>query len=264
MFDNQALYTFISTGDKFGFYTFRVMCKVKVYVDGESRMINKDYYVKNLSTNKAQAEQMAEEMSVGYGLPFRGNAEFELEEIKRRNSELVREQREAQERAIAQREQEIQEEYIRTVQEGVIICGKYTGMTAKELHSLDLGYLFWLADQYSADGNSFHRLAVSAKIAHDYITQNNIQKPGYVGVEGEQATMSLKLTRSQWTHGQFPTIMFICTTEAGENVVFFSTAKKFQELEVGQNFTVTALIKEHRENWSGNKETLLNRPKIAK
>lgn len=261
MDNREALYTFISTGDKFGFYTLRVMEKVRVYFGGESRVILKDFYITNLSTDSKTAEEKAQRISEEIGIPFKGDADFDLEEIKRRQSEVVRQQKEAIERAIAERQQQIEQEFTASVNENVFIAGKYIGQTPSEVYAKEANYLFWLANEYEEGVKS--KLQVNAKIAKKFIEENDIQKPGYIGEEGEEVTVSLTLKHSQWTNSRFPSIMFICLTEKGEEVMFFTVAKKFQALENGNTFTIKGTVKEQRESYSGNKQTIINKPKMV-
>lgn len=257
----EALYTFISTGDKVGFYTLRVMENVGVYIDGQLRVIKKDFYIQNLSTDKQVAVEKAEQISAELELPFYGNADFDLEEIRRRSAEETKAQKEAQERAVREREEKIQQEFISAVGESVFVTGKYIGQTANEVSKIDVTYLFWLASAYEEGSRS--KFQINASIAKKYIEENNIQRPGYVGEIGNEVSVSLKLKRSQWINSQFPSIMFIASTATGEEVMFFSVAKKFQALNEEDEFTIKGMVKDHRESYGGNKQTIINKPKMV-
>lgn len=257
----EALYTFISTGDKVGFYTLRVMENVGVYIEGQLRVIKKDFYIQNLSTDKQVAVEKAEKISEEMGLPFYGNAEFDLEEIRRRSAEETKAQKEAQERAIREQEEKIKQEFIAAVGDSVFLTGKYTGRTASDVANVDVGYLFWLASAFEEGSHS--KFQINAYIAKKFIEENNIKQPGYIGEVGGEITTTLTLKYSKWTNGQFPTIMFVANTSFGEEVMFFSVAKKFQALENGNTFSIKGMVKEQRESFSGNKQTIINKPKMV-
>ena len=256
----ELQYCFISTGEKIGFYTLRGMCNVKVIVGGKVFVVAKDYFFRNLSTDKAKAETLAEEFASYYGVPLRGNAEFELEEIKRQKAEEAQNRREQIEREVARREQEYREEYARISSEGVFVVGKYTGMTPEAVSKTDLGYLFWAAQQHSE--NAFSKFNINCEVAKRYIEENNVQRGGFVGEIGEEVQVELTYCSSRWTTGQFPTLMHKCVTDNQEVVTFFSVAKKFKELKAGDKFLVKGLVKDHYTSYNGDKSTTINKPKI--
>lgn len=256
---SEPKYTFISTGDKTAMYTLRVMCLDTVVMFGESHKVLNHYYIQNLSTDKETAEAKAVEMSEAMGLPFKGNADFDLKEIRRTRDAEAKEKREAIEAARVQREKEWAEEREQLESDGVMLIGKYAGQTAAEIAKVDPGYLFWLADQIE----SGWKMGICAKIAAKYIAETGLEKPGFVGEVGENLTITLTLNRSGWTSGRFPTIRFVCSDDMGRQIVFFSTAEKFKALRNGDQFTITGLVKEHSE-WCDQKQTIINRPKLAK
>lgn len=256
----KSLYTFISTGDKTAMYTLRVMCLCRVQVGEESFTEMRDYYIQNLSNDKATAEAKAAEMSGMMQLPFKGNADFDLNEIRRNRDAQALEQREAAERAHNERLAAWAAERDEQIQAGVFIMGKHTGKTAAEVATDDLGYLFWLAGEIEASG----KLGICAKIAADYIESTGIQLPGYVGTVDQPIELTLTLKRAFWTQGQYPTLMHIATTAQGNEIVFFSVAQGFKEIEIGQQFTITGTVKDQREGWGGTKQTVINKPKLPK
>lgn len=258
--DTKALYTFISTGDKVAMYTLRVMMKCRIQVGQDSFFELRDYYIQNLSNDKATAEAKAVQMSEMMQLEFKGNADFELNEIRRTRDAQALELRQAAERAHIERLAAWDAERTEQIQAGVFIMGKYTGKTAAEVAADDLGYLFWLAGEIEANG----KLGICAKIAANYINETGVQLPGYVGEVGEPIELALTLKRVFWTQGQFPTLMHIATTPQGNEVVFFSVAQGFKEIEIGQSFTITGTVKDQREGYNGQKQTIINKPKLPK
>ena len=252
---------FISTGEKFGFYTLRGIFLVAINIEGERRFITRDYFFRNLSTDQAKAETLAQEYAEQYGVPFTGNAEFALDEIKRRKAEEVREQAERVARLVREAEEQAKEEYTRVVQEGVFVCGKYTGKTAAQVDKFDRKYLFWAAEQF-IEGVHANKFNVNCALAKKYLEENNIQPSDFVGVEGEQIELTLTLREAYWTRGQFPSIQFLCFDENGNDVCFFSTAKAFKALKNGEKFSIRGLVKQHYTNWKGEKSTTINKPKM--
>lgn len=259
--DMELKNVFISTGEKFGFYTLRGTYLVKICWKGETRIIQKDYFFRNLSTDKAKAETLAQEYAEHYGVPFVGNADFTLEEIQRRKSEEVQEQKERVERLVREAEERAKEEYARVVQEGVFVTGKYLGMTPSEVDVVNRKYLFWAAEQF-IEGLHANKFNVNCALAKKYIEENNIQPSDFVGVEGEQIELTLTLREAYWTRGQFPSIQFLCFDENGNDVCFFSTAKGFKALKNGEKFSIRGLVKQHYTNWKGEKSTTINKPKM--
>lgn len=258
--ESKALYAYISTGDKTAMYTLRVMCEDKLVIGGETSFTLNSYYYQNLSNNKQLAEEKAEAFAEAMGIPFKGDANFELNEIKRQRDAMAKEKREALERAYQEKIEKEAAERAERVSEGIILVGKYEGQTVEMVWKNDKGYVWWLASMTNCQG----KLGISADIAAKFIADNNIQKPGYVGIVGEELEISLTLRRASWTSGQYPTLMWLCEDEEGHEVVFFSVAKAFKELEDGETFKVKGLVKEQREGWNGNKQTILNKPKMVK
>jgi|SRR5579872_936162 len=258
--DSKDLYTFISTGDKVAMYTLRVMCLCRVQVGDSAFNEMRDYYIQNLSNDKATAEAKAAEMSGLMNLEFKGNADFELNEIRRIRDEMASEKREAAERAHQERIAEWAAERAEQIQAGVFIMGKHTGKTAAEVAVEDLGYLFWLAGEVEANG----KLGICAKIAANYIQLTGVELPGYIGEVDQPIEVTATLKRVFWTQSQYPTLMHIATTVQGNEIVFFSVAQGFKEIEIGQTFTITGTVKEQREGWGGTKQTVIGKPKLPK
>lgn len=258
--ESKAIYVYISTGEKTAMYTLRVMCEDKLVIGGETSFTFNSYYCKNLSNNKELAEEKAEAYAEAMGIPFKGDANFELNEIKRQRDALAKEKREALERAYQEKIEKEAAERAERVVEGIILVGKYEGQTAEMVWKQDKGYIWWLASMTGCQG----KLGISADIAAKFIADNKIEQPGYVGIIGEELETTLTLRRCSWTSGQYPTLMWLCEDEEGREVVFFSVAKAFKELDIGETFKVKGLVKDQRDGWNGNKQTILNKPKKVK
>ena len=258
------LYTFISTGEKTALYTLRCMYEVPVVIQGVNRVILKDYHIQNLSNDKAVAEEKAEYLSAQIGVPFKGNAEFDLNEIRRRKSEEVAAQREAVERAIKEAEEKLQAEYVRSMQEGVLLCGKYRGMSPSEVEDID--YLRWMASQIdleAPEGLERSKWSISCQIAAKWLKEHPVKESEWVGEVGAKTVLTLKLQKVIFIRGQWPTILYKCVTGEGDAVAFYTVASGFIGLPVGQQFVVSGTIKEHTE-YKGVKQTVLARPKLMK
>ena len=78
LFDKK--FTFISTGDKKGFYTLRV------YGHNRTNGKNASAFIRNLSTDKDKAIAKARLLSEELGLPLNEEIDFELNEIARNES----------------------------------------------------------------------------------------------------------------------------------------------------------------------------------
>lgn len=260
----ELQYLFISTGDKFGYYTLRGMYKCRVVTDGVAHIILKEEFFKNLSTDKAKAESLAQEYADYYETRFVGNAEFELNEIKRAAASMKQEERAREERARAEIDARIEAEYTRSVNQGVFIAGKYIGKTAAEVCAIDKNYLFWVADQMPEGSTEKTQFNVNCTLAQNYIKENNLQASDFVGVVGDSVELELVLSGSNWISGQFPTLKFNAQDSNGNMVCFFSVAKGFQALKPCDTFKVKALVREHYTNRSGVKSTTLNKPKLQK
>lgn len=257
------LYTFISTGEKTALYTLRCMYEVPVVIQGVNRIILKDYHVQNLSNDKATAEEKAEYLSEQIGVPFKGNAEFDLNEIRRRKSEEVAAEREAVERAVRVAEEKAQAEYVRSMQEGVILCGKYTGMTPAEV--VDTDYLCWMASQVDSEapeGLERSKWSISCQIAAKWLTEHPVKDSEWIGEVGDKVVLTLKLQKVIFIQGQWPIIMYKTAAE-GDVVVFYTVAAGFSDLIVGEEFVVSGTIKKHDE-YKGIKSTIIARPKLKK
>lgn len=259
----QALFGFISTGEKIAMYTLRVMYKCHTIYQGQNVYFDQDYYEVNLSTDKVKAEKRAVEICNMICIPFKGNAEFELNAIRRQRDEDAKEKREAVERETARIQKEREDEFVRQVTEGVFVIGKYTGKTAAEVAKIDLQYLFYVANE--SIGSGYSKYAVGVKLAKEYIEQNNITKPGFVGNIGDKVTLELRLdsVNGFWNSYGAKNFVFSCTTNNNESITFFSSAKAFLELKDGQTFVIIGTVKQHDVYRDWNK-TVIQKPKFVK
>lgn len=256
--DSTPLYGFISTGDKTAMYTLRVMCRDRVSVGREVYVIAQDHFIKILSNDKAKAENSAQELCDDMCVPLKSDASFDLNEIKRRKSEEVQAEREARERSIREYQERIENEFQEGIRGDVFLIGKHIGKNPSEV---DVGYLFWLADQEISSNKS--RYDINIQIASNYIKENNIQRPGYVGFLHEPIELELKLISCFATQGVYPSYIFKTVTPAQEQVVFFSTSKKFLALNKGDTFKITGSVRSHDE-YNGQFSTCIAKPKMVK
>lgn len=252
------LYTFISTGDKVAMYTLRMMVEVAT-MNGTYK---RDDFVRILSNDKDKANALAQQLSDDYGIPFKSDASFDLNEIKRRKSEEVEAERIERENDERLRIEIIEREFQNDVKIGTFVVGKYTGMTPEEVHKIDVGYLFWLASLKN-ENESKSKIDVNIQIAVNYIEQNNLVAAGHVGNDGETVQVKVKLVSSHVKQGQYKTIRFNCQGENGEFVAFNSVAKAFTELKSGDIIEVIGRAS-HLTTYDGKAMTFLNKPKIVK
>lgn len=264
MSENTDLYGFISTGDKVALYTLRIMSRVRMTIFGRSQFVLRDYYVKNLSNDKAKAENAAKTICDQLNIPFKGDASFELNEIKRQRDGEAAEKKAEYDRQQREYQEAQTERFQRQLAESVMLTGKYLGKSPAELVDLDLGYLFWIASEFNDDYLTPNNLfQISASIAKKYVDENNIKPKGYVGEIDESIELTLTLKNVIRTNGQYPSYCFKCNTPDGYSIVFFSTAKAFLALQPGETFKVTAIVRNHSE-YNRVCSTVLTKQKIVK
>lgn len=147
----------ISTGDKAGFYTLRAYGvrsrHIRTEHGVESECDDASIYIRNLSTDKAQALDAAREyLTKNYPTtPFRGVVNFDLDEIHR----ISREESERRAAAEAAR--------IASTDFSVFQGGKHAGKTVAEVAAEDKSYLNWFADQSFKDDSDSARTQQFAK-----------------------------------------------------------------------------------------------------
>ena len=139
----------ISTGDKSGFYTLRAygtrIRHIQTEHGVESECDDASVYIKNLSTDKAQALESAREyLAKNYpGARFSGVVNFDLDDIHR----ISREESERRAAAEAAR--------IASTDFSVFQGGKHAGKTVAEVAAEDKSYLSWFANQpFKADSDA--------------------------------------------------------------------------------------------------------------
>ena len=163
-------YYYISTGDLNGFYTLRhtftETCYSRTENGGvESFPVERDWYIRNLSTDREEAIEKASAWADENNIPanrrlFR--AEFDLAEIKRRSAEEIE----------ASREREA--ERIRTTDWSILPFGKYAGKSLRDLVTTDPEYVSFVATWNSGDGQ--HCAKVAAELIAPYLAAKNAEK----------------------------------------------------------------------------------------
>jgi len=249
----ENLYAFISTGDKSAMYTLRVMTRVHSQNAYGAFSYTNDEFIKILSNDKAKAESLAQEIANSLEVPFKGNAEFELNAIRRERDEMKAEQLAEVERIEAQRIQDERDEYVRVLNEGIVTVGKYAGKTVGEVYSVDPAYVFWLAGTADEEQSMFN---VSAHLAAKYIADNEIQMPDHVGSVGDAIEVSLLVRNSTPFEGMYGTSWVMTCT-------FFTTSRKLLAYDAESTMKVKATIKEH-SFYRNYPQTLLRAPKLVK
>jgi hypothetical protein len=148
----------ISTGDKSGFYTLRAFGTKVRHSRDEDGNVSTDsddasVYIKNLSTDKAQALEAAKAyLSEHYpGAKFNGVVNFDLDEIAR----ISREESERRAAAEAAR--------VASTDFNVFQYGKHAGKTVEAVYAEDKSYLEWFSNQSYRQDTDAARTQVFAK-----------------------------------------------------------------------------------------------------
>lgn len=163
-------YYYISTGDLNGFYTLRhtftETCYSRTENGGtESFPVERDWYIRNLSTDREEAIQKANQWADDHGISVnrrRFRAEFDLAEIKRRSAEEIE--------AANEREAE----RIRTTDWSILPFGKYAGKSLRDLVTADPEYVSFVATWNSGDGQ--YCAKVAAELIAPYLSAKNAVK----------------------------------------------------------------------------------------
>lgn len=265
MYDITDLYTFISTGEKTAMYTLRVMCEVR-HPQGAYL---KDYFVRNLSTDKKTANEKAHYFSDEMGVPLKSDATFDLNEIKRRKAEEIAADREEQERVERQRIEDINMKTVEALECDVFLVGKYTGETPHEVaiaHE-DIDYLKWFARQASdINDGYFDKFNISANIAKNWIDENPQSESEYVGEEGEKRKFKVRINMVRTIDAfRSVTYLFEMNDEEGNIIKTFSKAKGMMNAPKKEWITIEATVKKHEMSVYDDyqKVTIVNRPKVV-
>lgn len=259
------LYTFISTGDKTAMYTLRVMCEV--YHPQGSFL--KDYYIRNLSTDRDTANQKAHYYSEQLSLPLKSDATFDLNEIKRRRKEELEEIRRIEEEAVRQRAEIVKMETVESLARNVFLVGRYRSLTANEVAIAydDVQYLEWFANQASdLSEDYFDKFNISANIAKRWLEENPQPKSEYVGEVGERVKTRVQIKNTKTIESfRSTTFLFEMEDEQRNILKTFSVAKSMVNAPKNEWITIEANIKKHEESPydNFNKVTYLNRPKVV-
>lgn len=268
--DFKPEYTVISTGDKTAFYTLRVV-GTAIGINANGRYaFNHSYFIRNLSTDREKALETGTYYSEQLGYPFKPNADFDLNDIKRRRSEDLVAEREALERYERERTEAAVADYDRDVTAGVLLMGKYADRTIEEVAETDPDYLYWLAREaveYSESETVFYnKFNASALIAKKWADANPRPISNWIGEVDEKITFTAKLTKIVDINSFYASTLFRFVTDQGNIVVMYSTAKKMYELNKGDVVTIQATVKSHDnsmyEDVDNSKVTLVKRPKI--
>lgn len=258
----EPLFAFIGTGDKIAMYTLRVMNQYTSTYQGEQVTFVDSEYVRNLSTNKAKAETLASEFADHNNLEFRGNAEFELNEIRRNRDEQNAIVAEARRLHLAKVEQDARDDYERVLNDGVFLSGKYKGLTPGQVFEVEPGYVFWFAKQSDSNKSLY---TIDADLAAKFIADYNPQKPGHFGNIGDEVVIEVRFAKVSYFPNRFGGTSSVVTFYDSENrmITCFTTSKKLTDNEVGTKLKISGVISEHGE-YNDMPQTLIKKPKIVK
>jgi hypothetical protein len=166
-------YYYISTGDLNGFYTLKHRFDEIVYVRSEgyestgaveATLVERDHFIKNLSTEKDQALVSATAWLDEHGVEPRRrrlDIDWDLDEIQRRKA------------ADLQAERDREAERIRTTDWNILPFGKHAGEDLRNLINTDLGYVKFVAGWDSGDGK--HCAAIAKQLLAPIIEQEEAQ-----------------------------------------------------------------------------------------
>lgn len=164
-------YYYISTGDLNGFYTLKHKFDEVIYVRSEgyeqsgaveSQVVERDQFIKNLSTDKDQALVSANAWLDENGVEFRLrrlDIDWDLSEIQRRSAEAIE--------AANEREAE----RIRTTDWSILPFGKYAGQNLRDLAAIDPEYVTFVATWDSGDGK--YCAKVASELIAPYLASKN-------------------------------------------------------------------------------------------
>ena len=283
---------FISTGDKAGFYTLRVV--VPKYVGGQ--WIDGSDYLCTLSTDWDAAVEKAREYLrehyAGTDCKLYGD-EFKLQDIQRRKSEDLAAEREAAEQAAIQREITRAAENRMAIEVALrderITFGKFgpqgtsKGMTFRDCAENHLDYCRWIRDRaeeiaFDIDAakhpQMLNRLEVCAVAFVHWAAANGIDlsEPAagaeYVGTEGDKIQIELTVERMKDAHFTAPngatsySWLYFCRDAAGNHVNFKTASRTFDDVHRNDSITVTGTVKSHSE-FNGAPNTWLARVKCV-
>lgn len=257
MIKDNSSYCFISTGSLSSFYTLRVS---SLDYDGRGKAYKREYFVKNLSTDKEKALEEAQSYAEKNDLTLMNNPDFDLNEIKRMKQEdIKRSIKEKQEKEEKERIEK-QEAFEKTIRSLIFINGKYSSLTVEDVFKKDPGYVYYLNGLWH-DNLSNRYENINVHIVHRWIAENDV-KSEFIGTNGKLEEFELTYNSQFQIYGRFVTIKHNCSL--GPNLVMFnSSAKGFLELKSGDTFKVKGTVS-HYTHSNGNKITILNKPKIVK
>lgn len=166
-------YYYISTGDLNGFYTLKHRFDEIVYVRSEgyestgaveATLVERDHFIKNLSTDKEQALVSATAWLDEHSVEPRRrrlDIDWDLDEIQRRKAEDL------------QAERDREAERIRTTDWNILPFGKYAGEDLRNLINTDPGYVKFVAGWDSGDGQ--HCAAIAKQLLAPIIEREEAQ-----------------------------------------------------------------------------------------
>jgi hypothetical protein len=167
-------YYYISTGDLNGFYTLKHRFDEIVYVRSEgyestgaveATLVERDHFIKNLSTDKDQALVSATAWLDEHGVePLRRRLgiDWDLDEIQRRKA------------ADLQAERDREAERIRTTDWNILPFGKHAGEDLRNLINTDPGYVKFVAGWDSGDGK--HCAAIAKQLLAPIIAEEEQER----------------------------------------------------------------------------------------
>jgi hypothetical protein len=249
----KPLYTFISTGDKGAMYTLRLKVLVSNLTAGSYQ---KDEFVCVLRNNYEKAVALAQERTKSMTVPFKLAPEFKNEPesgqvVNYRDLQLEKEHQ----------EKELQQaNYDRDVLIGVLLIGKYKGLSVLEVAEIDPNYLHFMDKKFHLE-QAISPRKVTIDIIKQWVAKNP-RRNAVWGTVGEVTTGKMMLSnRVHFLNAYGSSYLFDFTADNGANVIYYTREKPFLELSIGANVTVSALV-HSQEEVNGSSRTLIKKAKL--
>jgi hypothetical protein len=246
-------------------YTLRAMKTVLK----NGKRLQVDTYWCNLSTDWELAVHKAKQESMSEGVPLENSKKFSLEEIKRqRDSErkaIAQEHAEKERALVAQQIKLLEEQTETSIAEGILLVGMYKGLNVDDVFKNDSPYVRFMASKIDSS-MIMDKHGITCKICNEYVEKLEPLSLGHIGTVGETIEGFFTFFKRVYFRSRYGSnSMHIFMDESVSEVILYTSAKKFLELEKGQMVNLSATVQEHRINHSlSTPQTIITKAKILK
>ena len=266
---DKPYFGYISTGSLTRMYTLRIVYEANEVVDGVLSITTSAEYIRNLSTDYDKAIEKAKGILAMMGVKFSDNGEFSLDEIRRRKADELKalnDAREYEEKILdIERYKLFASEVEEYISNGVVVGGKYNGLTVDEIADRDVGYIRWFLSAFKEAKSSAH--FANWKMFNKW-ADDNLYDSEWLGNIGDVIELELTYVRGVSFNSPFGYNavgwMHFLEDSKGNLVKMTSTAKFIMDLEDGEKVKLSATVKKHDVDWVDAKVTLVSRPKKVK